>query len=135
MTYVILTSVSLALLIGFYGLTVVETRRGQRLVLSDARRALDTQAHRVGFILAHIDFVSFAREESLRLMTRMVHASAHLSLRAVRAAERTLSRLVRRLRMHQALDTAPSAQVREFVQTLSEFKSRLKVPVHVKLHE
>lgn len=135
MTYLVLTSVSLAILIGFYALTVAETRRGERLVFSSTRRSLDAKLHRAAFILANVDFASFVREESLRIVTRAAHATAHVSLRAVRVAERTLSRLVRRLRMHQALDTTPSAQVREFVQTLSDFKSRLKAPVHVKLPE
>ena len=135
MTYVFLTSVSLALFIGFYVVTAFETRRNGRLVLPSARQALDAQLGRIGFLLAHVDFVSFAREESMRLLTRAARASAHASLRAVRAAERMLSRLVRRLRMHEALDTAPSAQVREFVQTLSEFKQRLKAPMQVKLHD
>ena len=135
MTYVILTSASLAVFIGFYALTVVEVRRGERLVLSSARSALDTKLRRIAFILANVDFAAFVREESLRIVTRAAHATAHVSLRAVRVAERTLSRLVRRLRMHQALDTTPSAQVREFVQTLSDFKSRLKAPVRVKLPE
>lgn len=135
MTYVILTSTSFALLIIFYALCAVEARRGARLVLPGVRQALDLRVRRIGFVLEHIDFASFAREESLRIVTRVVHVSAHTSLRAVRAAERVLSRLVRRIRMHQALDTAPSVQVREFVRTLAEFKGRLKPPVHAKLPE
>ncbi len=135
MTYILLTSVFLVLFIGFYAVTAFETRRKGRLVLPSARQAFDAQLERIGFLLAHINFVSFVREESLRLFARAVRASAHASLRVVRAAERTLSRLVRRLRMHEALDTAPSAQVREFVQTLSEFKHRLKAPLHAKLPE
>ena len=135
MTYVVLILASLTLLAGFYALAALEARRGARVVLPGVRGLLDTHLNRFEYIAAHVDFSAFAREETLRVVTRAVHRAAHASLRGVRATERLLARLVRRLRTHQALDTAPSAQVREFVQTLSDFKGRLKAPTHAKLPE
>ena len=50
----------------------------------------------------------------------------HLSLIVVRSVERVLTRLVRRLRTHPEVDTAPRETAREFVKVLSEFKDDLK---------
>lgn len=72
---------------------------------------------------------AFVREEVRRLAARISHDLAHLSLQAVRTTERLLTRLVRHLRSRHTIDTidtVPRENVREFVKTLSDFKSQLK---------
>jgi hypothetical protein len=126
MYYLCAVLASLALLAGFLGLTRWEARRGGRF-FAGARGALDRRAERVAFVFAHVDFSSFAREESLKLFHEMSHDAARLSLRAVRAMERTLTRLVRNLRMRQASAQLPPRETsREFVKTLSDFKGHLE---------
>lgn len=125
MAYLLAILVPSALLIGFFGLTVLESSRGAR-VLNGARTRLDRKISHVGFIFSHVDLAGFAREEFVRLLARASHAAAHLSLRAVRFVERMLTRLVRHLRMRQAANAVPRTDVREFVKTLSDFKDNLK---------
>lgn len=119
--------VSLALLGGFVALLGYEARRGVR-VFAAQRDRLDHSVERAEFILRHVDFGAFAREEMRRIAERISHDAAHLSLQAVRAAERLLTRLVRHLRSRRAEDAAPRENARAFVKTLSDFKGQLKVP-------
>lgn len=116
---------AIALLGGFLVLTNYETRRGIR-ILAHKRALLDEKISRVEYILEHVDLGAFVREELRRLAHRIVHDTAHLSLEAVRAAERLLTRLVRRLRLHRTEETEPRDNTSAFVKTLSDFKSRLK---------
>lgn len=126
MGYAIFILIALALLAGFLVLTEYEMRRGTR-VFARERDLLDAKVARVEFILEHVDLWAFAREEFLRLAHRFGHDIARLSLEAVRAIERLLTRLVRRLRPHWHLDEAPrETTARPFVKTLSDFKDRLK---------
>lgn len=115
----------IALLGGFLALTEYEARRGVR-VFARGREHLDHQVERIHFVLEHVDLGAFVRDEIRRLVALMSHAIAHLSLQAVRAIERLLTRAVRYLRSRHAVDTAPRENVREFVKTLSDFKDQLK---------
>ncbi len=117
--------VAVALLGGFLVLTDFEKRRGQRL-FAEKRDRLDRDVARVEFLLARVDLAAFLRSEIRLLMSRIGHDIAHLSLQAVRAAERLLTRLVRHLRVRHAVDTTPRESARPFVKTLSDFKDRLK---------
>ena len=74
------------------------------------------------------------RDEILHLASRIGHDIAHFSLLVVRAVERLLTRLVRRLRAQPEIDTAPRETAREFVKTLSDFKDNLKA-THPEIHE
>ncbi len=126
MAYLIFLLFTIALLGGFLAVTALETRRGVR-VFPQQRARLDREAERAAFIIAHVDFASYLREESRRLIERMSHDLVHLSLQTVRAAERILTRLVRRLRTREGstLD-APRESAREFVKTLADFKGHLE---------
>jgi len=118
--------VTLGLLVGFFILTETEARRGTRF-LASKRAHLDKSVEHIEFILEHVNLSVFLRDEVRRLAARVSHDIAHLSLQAVRATERLLTRLVMHLRSHRAVvDTAPRENVREFVKTLSDFKSGLK---------
>ena len=125
MAYLFLVLVSFALLTGFFALTQYEARTGTRF-FADRRARLDTQVEQVEFIVAHVDLVAFAREEINRALSHLGHTIAHLSLQAVRATERLLTRLVRHLRTRTEEVPAPRENAREFVKTLSDFKETLK---------
>ncbi|MFA5942696.1 MAG: hypothetical protein WC798_03435 [Candidatus Paceibacterota bacterium] len=125
MTYLILTFIPLALLVGIFAMTGYEARRGVRL-FAPYRTRLDEQVDRVEFILTHVDFSAFLRDLIRHIAHRIAHDSAHLSLLAVRAVERSLTRVVRYLRTRRAIDIPPRENAREFVQTLSDFKDQLK---------
>jgi hypothetical protein len=125
MGYLIFILAALGLLSGFIALTNYETRRGMRLFARE-RADLDAKVTRAEFIFNHVDFAAFAREELRRAGVRIGHDIAHLSLEAVRMAERLLTRLVRHLRSHRMQEGAPRESARPFVRTLSDFKGRLK---------
>ena len=125
MACLIAVLVLLALLIGFVVLTRYEARRGARFFAPE-RDALDKNVERVEFIVAHVDLMAFAREEFSRALNQIGHTIAHLSLQAVRAVERLLTRLVRHLRTRNQESVAPRETAREFVKTLSDFKDTLK---------
>jgi len=117
--------VSLALLAGFFLLTGYEARRGTR-VYASGRERLDTTVARIEFILTNVNLGVFLRDEIRHQAVRIGNGIVHLSLVAVRGVERVLTRLVRRLRTHPEVDTAPRETAREFVKVLSEFKGTLK---------
>jgi hypothetical protein len=117
--------VSFALLLGFFVLTRYETSKGAR-VYALKREQLDAFVGRIELIVEHVDLGVFLRDELRHLVGRIGHDIVHLSLTVVRAVERVLTRLVRRLRTHPEVDTAPRETAREFVKVLSEFKDNLK---------
>ena len=125
MTHLLFIFTTLVLLAGFFALTAYEERRGVR-VLAAYRARFDRDVERVGFILAHVDFKAFAIEEMRRVVARLGHDTAHLSLLAVRAAERLLTRTVRYFRTQHEVDATPRESARGYVKTLSDFKDRLK---------
>jgi len=117
--------VAIVLLVGFLALTDYEARRGARFN-AQGRARLDSTVERVEFILEHVNLGVFLRDEIRHLAGRIGHDVVHISLIVVRAAERLLTRMVRRLRTHPEVDTAPRETAREFVKTLSDFKGNLK---------
>lgn len=133
MAELILVLVALALLVGFFFLVASETRRGARLC-APARVRLDELVLQVEFVFAHVDLGAFARNELVALAHRIGHDAVHLTLRAVRAAERLLTRVVRWLRSRQEVVEAPRETTREFVRTLSDFKETLEA-VHPEIQQ
>lgn len=125
MAHLVFILIALALLVGFFALTEYETRRGMRLFARERAR-LDRNVEHAELILQHVDLAAFLRDEVRRFAGRLGHDIAHLSLQAVRATERILTRLVRHLRSRHAVDVAPRTNAREFVKTLSDFKGKLK---------
>ncbi|MHB1769910.1 MAG: hypothetical protein ACYCPH_02400 [Minisyncoccota bacterium] len=124
MGYLIFILVPLALLAGFFALTQYEARRAARFFAAPRAR-FDNKVGHIEFILTHVDLSAFLRAETRRIATRIGHDSAHLSLQAVRAAERLLTRAVRRFRTARAVEKAPRESSREFVKVLSDFKGHL----------
>ena len=125
MTPLIFILVTFAFLSGFFVLTDYEVRRGVRF-FAPQRVRFDHTVERIEFIVKRVDFGAFLRDEVRRMLAWLSHAIVHLSLQTVRAVERLLTRLIRYLRSRQVVDTTPRGNVREFVKTLSDFKSRLK---------
>src|SRR3989344_9703984 len=89
--------ISLGLVAGHVGLLALESRRGARFFASH-RAHLDQAVEQGTFIVMHVDFSSFAREEAMRFAHRLTHDLAHLSLTSVRILERLHTRLLRHLR-------------------------------------
>lgn len=125
MANLIFILVTLALLVGFFVLTGYEARRGTRLY-SLGRARFDNAIERAEFIIDHVNLGVFLRDEIRHLAGRVGHDIVHVSLLVVRSAERLLTRLIRHLRTHPEVDTAPRETAREFVKVLSEFKGNLK---------
>lgn len=125
MGYVILNLVALTLILGFLALTSYEERRGVR-VFAARRAALDERISRLTYVLSHIDFAAFLREESRRIAKQISHIAVAVTLRAVRALERLLTRLIVYLRTRYPVDAERSESTRPFLRTLSDFKDRLK---------
>jgi vacuolar-type H+-ATPase subunit I/STV1 len=122
---VVFLLVSVGLLVSFFLLTRYESAKGVR-VYAGKRERLDAFVGRLELIVEHVDLGVFLREELRHQVGRVGHDVAHISLVTVRAVERVLTRLVRRLRAHPEVDTAPRETAREFVKVLSEFKDNLK---------
>lgn len=122
--YIVFILVSLLLLVGFFVLTSYETRRGVRFFVLQRER-LDRIVERTEFIVENVNLGEFLRDEIHHLIGRFGHYIVHSSLIAVRAVERLLTNLVRRLRTHPIVDEAPRETAREFVKTLSDFKDSL----------
>ncbi len=137
MIYLFFILCSLLLLIGFGVLTTYEEKHARRF-FGTRRRALDTLVARAVFIIAHVDFAAFTRDEARRVMRHVGHLLAQGSLRGVRALERLLTNVARRLRAQHgvAVRRGTREETREFVKTLSAFKGRLRetmpevIPVH-----
>jgi len=125
MAYLIFISVTVALLVGFLALSNYEVRR-ERRVLARQRIRLDGYVEHAAFILSHVDFGSFAREEMGLIARRIAHNIVHFSLQAVRAVERFLTYIVRYLRSKHSIDIQTHENAREFVKTLSDFKGHLE---------
>ncbi len=116
---------SLAFLVGFFILTSYEARRGMRF-FAPLRTRLDEHIAHAEFILTHVDLAAFLRDEMRHAAHRIGHGMVHLSLQAVRAAERLLTRCIRYLHIRQAETAVPRENTRAFVKTLSDFKEKLK---------
>ena len=125
MEHLIFILIAFALLVGFFILTQYEVKHDMRF-FGVGRARLDTNVERIEYILAHVDFGAFVREEVRHAMDRIRHAAAHLSLQAVRAIERALTRVVRYFRARHEERAVPRESTREFVKTLSDFKDGLK---------
>lgn len=121
-----LVLISLALIIAFLAVTNYEMR-GRRRFFAQERERLDRDVEQVLSVVTHVDFGALAREEARRLLGRVSHDIAHVSLQLVRATERLLTRLVRSLRSRYAShSTLDEGSAREFIKTLSDFKVKLK---------
>ncbi len=117
--------VSLLLLTGFVMLTRYEARRGERL-FAGYREELDKRVLKILFVLEHVDWGGYVKEEAIRIMLRLGHDIAHVSLRAVRAMERLLTTLVRHLRSQNLPQAGMREPLRPFVKTLADFKGHLE---------
>ncbi len=124
---------SIALLCGFLALTCYETGRGARFFMN-YRARFDYFTGRINFIIEHVNFSEFIRDEMVHFFSRMAHGIAHFFLVIVRGAERLLTRLIRKIRSSPEIDIAPRETAREFVKTLSDFKDNLKA-VHPEISD
>ncbi|MFZ1987903.1 MAG: hypothetical protein WAV21_02630 [Minisyncoccia bacterium] len=126
MTNLIFIAVSITVFASFLLLTWYEQKRGMRF-FSEKRALLDTEVSRLVFVYTHVDFGSLVRTTFRSVVERVAHDIAHVSLTAIRALERVLTRAVRALRARRAAGAAkdtpsPSA----FASSMSHFKRQLR---------
>jgi hypothetical protein len=107
MIYLASILVSIALFIGFLGLTIVEARKGTRVVLASSRTKLDHHVARASFVLKNVNWTSFFFQAFLSFAERIVHDVAQWSLVVVRFIERELTGVVRSLRYRRPNMLAP----------------------------
>lgn len=98
MAYLIAVAVAFILFAGFLALARYETGEGRRFLLAGARKRLDRNVSRIGFILNHVDLGAFVSDTVRDTVERILHDVAHASLLVVRFLERALTRFVRQLR-------------------------------------
>ena len=126
MIYLISIVGSIALFAGFLALTRFEHARGTRY-MSVRRERLDAVTGRALFIVRNVDFASLVRAEMTRALRRVSHILIAASLQGIRAVERVLTRLIRRLRAEGGVQHVrpdrPSG--RQFISALTDFKARL----------
>ena len=127
MAYLALIFITIALVVSFVALVEYEMRRNVRFAAVQ-RAELDARIERISFVLVHVDFVAFIRDEVQHFTSRAGHAIVEHSLHAVRAIERFLTRVVRSLRTRHSEEEGPRETAREFVKQLSEFKGQLSAP-------
>lgn len=125
MMYLTLILTTIALLAAFMSLVQYEEEHGVRF-FAPKRSELDGFVERAEFIVEHVDLAAFVREEVRRAGTIAGHSVVTVSLQAVRAVERLLTRLVRYLRTRNESIAEPQESTREFVRTLADFKDTLK---------
>lgn len=133
MTSLIFISITLVLLVGFFVVTNYEMRRGVRYC-AQYRSRLDRIVERTEYIVENVNLGEFLHDEIRHLAGRIGHDVVHFSLVVVRAIERLLTSLVRRMRTHPTIDEAPRETAREFVKTLSDFKGSLNA-THPEIQE
>lgn len=128
MIYFLIAIVPPALLTGFLVLTLIERRRGLR-VLGVWRNRLDARVARASFIVAHVDWSAFTKHLLRTSAERIVHDIAHTSLIAVRTLERVLTRTVRYLRergAHQEASTEAVAQSSVIDRTIATLRHTIR---------
>ncbi|HUQ30456.1 MAG TPA: hypothetical protein VM103_02975 [Candidatus Paceibacterota bacterium] len=131
MLYLFTTLGTLALLGGFMAFTRFETTRGVRFFAAPRDR-FDAQLNRIGFIIAHVDFAAWLRDEVRHIIERTGHAIAHLTLQVVRSVERLLTRVVKHFRTKESVREVPRESDRPFIGAMANFKAQLSIarPVH-----
>ena len=127
MEIIALILVAVALFGGFVLLTMREARYGFRLILPDARAALDATVFRFLLVVTHEDFSSYVRHKVVTAAHRIAHDVTHGFLVAIRATERFLTRLVRYLRDRKTPSFAEPKTSSTFIRHISEFKQSLRL--------
>lgn len=125
MAYLIAILVPAALLTAFIGLTLHERRRGVRLA-GPLRVKLDAFAARLARGMRSMSPVDAALRGARRLLGHIIHDIATVTLAAVRATERSLTALVRRLRSTRSPERAETRS--GFLKSISYFKRTLRGP-------
>ncbi len=97
MILIILIAIASMLFGGFLLLTAFEQGRGMRIAGS-VRNSLDAKVARVSFVIAHVDWMAFAKHLVVSATSNMAHDAAHAVLMLVRYLERLLTRAVKSLR-------------------------------------
>jgi hypothetical protein len=100
MPYLISILAACGLFAGFLLLAGYEQKRGVRF-MARQRYALDRKVSRSLFVFEHVDWGAFLAHATRSSIQVMAHDLAHGTLMIVRAFERTLTRMVRSLRMQR----------------------------------
>ncbi len=125
MSLILLVGISLTLFGGFLLLTAIEARTGR--MGGSLRVRFDSFAHRIDFIIRHVDWSALTRHLVRTGIERVLHDLVHATLVAVRFVERTLTRAVRALRERRAGRVGVHPRQRVSVrETLRKFRTSFK---------
>lgn len=125
MAYLVAIAVPLVLLALFLALTVVERRRGVR-VLSGMRASLDATASGIAAQTRTLEPLAALMGGARTLAGHILHDIATVALAAVRAVERALAGKVRHLRSQGAPVRTETRS--GFLKSVSYFKRSLRGP-------
>jgi len=127
MLYLILIIVSCALFFAFITVTLVERKRGTR-ILEHARRSLDTSTAYAAEVVRSADPALFLIRGARILFGHIFHDLANVLLAVVRILERTLSGTVHSLRgMRKPVPRTETSS--SFVKSIAFHKRTLRKPV------
>lgn len=125
MSLILLVGISLTLFGGFLLLTAIESRTGR--IGGTLRVRFDKLAHRLDFIIRHVDWSALTKHLLRTGFERVLHDIVHATLVAVRFVERTLTRTVRALRERRTGRVSAHPRQRVSVrETLRKFRTSFK---------
>lgn len=125
MPYLISILIATLVFFGFLLLTYYESRRGVRF-FATARYRLDKRAARAQFLFEHVDWGAFTAHLTKTSLNTVAHDIAHVTLIAVRAVERFLTRAVSALRRNRERDALPSAGASRLQSGMAYLKQNLR---------
>lgn len=127
MSYFIITSIAVGLLLLYVVVLVIERKRGKRF-FSESRARFDARVSRVLYIIKHIDWGAFFGHLFKLSLEKVAHDIVHGTLLMVRTMERTLTKAIRALRERLAHRGASPLSPDEFQLTklIRRFKKKVE---------
>lgn len=128
MSYFIITSIAVGLLLSYVVVLVVERSRGKRL-FQVYRTRLDARVTRGVYIVNHIDWGAFFGHVLKVSLEKIAHDIVHGILLAVRTVERSLTKAIRLLRGRLAHrgDAVDAQEGFELTRTLRRFRKKPQI--------
>ncbi len=127
MSYLLGTSITLALVLLFVVILIIERSREQKF-FPKTRARLDARVERALYILEHIDWGAFFGHVLKLSLEKIAHDIVHGVLLLVRTIERGLTRAIRVLRERLAYrsDSPEARDGFELTKTIQRFRKNLR---------